>query len=193
MIQTMKKIFLFVLFGAQIIACGDGVKTNQTTPAATDINLEVADTIDDGTMLLGPINTQGLTAMPYQEWFEISAQDYNPDRDVVTELKPLLKNYSIKVFMGTWCEDSQREVPALIKLLGLVDFKMSQLEMVAVSHDKDTPDHLEEGYDLEYVPTIILFKDGSEVNRIVEYTQETLEKDLRTIASGQPYTPGYAD
>ena len=65
--------------------------------------------------------------------------------------------------------------------------------MVAVTHDKDTPNNLEEGYELEYVPTIIFFKDGAEINRIVEYTQESLEKDMLTILSGKPYKHAYAE
>lgn len=189
----MKKTVFLIVFTALLVACGDAVKAPQTQETSSEFNKEIADTIDGGTMLIGPINANGLSKAPYSEWFASAAQAYEPDMTIVNELKPLLKNHSIKVFMGTWCEDSQREVPALLKLLDLADFKKQQLDMVAVSHDKDTPDHLEEGYALEFVPTIILFRDGAEVNRIVEYTQETLEKDLRTITSGQPYTPGYAD
>jgi hypothetical protein len=39
----------------------------------------------------------------------------------------------------------------------------------------------------------MVFKDGAELNRIVEYTQETLEQDLLKILKQEPYTPAYAD
>ena len=100
---------------------------------------------------------------------------------------------SEEIGMGTWCEDSQREIPALQKILEAADYKEEQVEMIAMTHDKDTPQGLEEGYEIEYVPSIIFFKDGAEMNRIVEYPQETLEKDMVKILSGKPYKHYYAE
>ena len=158
-----------------------------------NMNKQVADTIDGGMMLLGPINAQGLNQEPYSSWFEENTKAYTPDMTVVEEIKPLLKSCYIKVFMGTWCEDSQREVPALMKLLNLTEFDQSQLEIIAMTHDKDTPENYEADYEIEFIPTIMFFKDGAELNRIVEYTQETMELDLLKILKQQAYTPAYAE
>ncbi|MDB2587598.1 thioredoxin family protein [Flavobacteriaceae bacterium] len=158
-----------------------------------NINKQVADTIDGGMMLLGPINAQGLNQEPYSLWFEENTKAYTPDMTIVEEIKPLLKSCYIKVFMGTWCEDSQREVPALMKLLNLTEFDQSQIEIIAMTHDKDTPENYEADYEIEFIPTIMIFKDGAELNRIVEYTQETMELDLLKILKQQPYTPAYAE
>ena len=157
------------------------------------INRQVADTIDGGMMLLGPINAAGLNQEPYSVWFEENSKAYEPDIALIEQIKPLLKPCYIKVFMGSWCEDSQREVPALLKLLELADFDQSQLEIIAMTHDKDTPENYEADYAIEFIPTIMFFKDGAELNRIVEYTQETLEKDILKILKQQPYTPAYAE
>ncbi|MEY2996945.1 MAG: hypothetical protein RIQ82_324 [Bacteroidota bacterium] len=158
-----------------------------------NFNKQVADTIDGGMMLLGPINAQGLNQEPYSLWFEENTKAYTPDMTVIEEIKPLLKSCYIKVFMGTWCEDSQREVPALMKLLNLTEFDQSQLEIIAMTHDKDTPENYEADYEIEFIPTIMFFKDGAELNRIVEYTQETMEIDLLKILKQQAYTPAYAE
>jgi thiol-disulfide isomerase/thioredoxin len=158
-----------------------------------NINRQVADTIDGGMMLLGPINIEGLSQEPYSIWLEENSKAYIPDMTLVETLKPLLKPCHIKVFMGTWCEDSQREVPALLKLLKLTGFDRSQLEIIAMTHDKDTPENYEQGYEVAFIPTIIFFKDGAELNRIVEYTQETLELDMLKILKQQAYTPAYAE
>jgi thiol-disulfide isomerase/thioredoxin len=158
-----------------------------------NFNKQVADTIDGGMMLLGPINAQGLNQEPYSLWFEENTKAYTPDMTVIEEIKPLLKSCYIKVFMGTWCEDSQREVPALMKLLNLTEFDQSQLEIIAMTHDKDTPENYEADYEIEFIPTIMFFKDGAELNRIVEYTQETMELDLLKILKQQAYTPAYAE
>jgi thiol-disulfide isomerase/thioredoxin len=157
------------------------------------INKQVADTIDGGMMLLGPINAAGLNQEPYALWFEENSKAYTPDMTLIEEIKPLLKPCYVKVFMGSWCEDSQREVPALLKLLDLADFDSSQLEIIAMTHDKDTPENYEADYQIEFIPTIMFFKDGAELNRIVEYTQETLELDMLKILKQQAYTPAYAE
>ena len=158
-----------------------------------NINRQVADTIDGGMMLLGPINEEGLNQEPYSVWFEENSKAYTPVMALVEQIKPLIKTCYIKVFMGSWCEDSQREIPALFKLLKLTEFDRNQLEIIAMTHDKDTPENYEADYEIEFIPTIIFFKDGAELNRIVEYTQESLEQDVLKILKQQPYTPAYAE
>lgn len=171
----------------------DAVGVEEMEISSEEMNTRVPDEEDGGEMLLGKINFNGLQQEPFKEWFERNEAEHRLDSTLMDSLKPLLKNISIKVFMGTWCEDSQREIPALYKILKATEYKMSGLEMIAVTHDKDTPQAFEKDYQLLYVPTIILYRDGAEINRIVEYTQETLEKDLLKILSGQDYQHAYAE
>ena len=168
-------------------------KLSQYNSSELLMNKQVADTIDGGMMLLGPINAAGLNQEPFALWFEENSKAYTPDMSLIEEIKPLLKPCYVKVFMGSWCEDSQREVPALLKLLDLADFDSSQLEIIAMTHDKDTPENYEADYQIEFIPTIMFFKDGAELNRIVEYTQETLELDILKILKQEAYTPAYAE
>ena len=64
--------------------------------SALTINKQVADSIDGGVMLLGPINSNGLNQEPYSVWLEENATAYTPDMSVVNEIKPLLKtSYSL--------------------------------------------------------------------------------------------------
>ncbi|MDX1463511.1 MAG: thioredoxin family protein, partial [Marinirhabdus sp.] len=167
--------------------------TEKAVMDSRGMNTEVEDTIDGGKMLLGKINRNGLTQAPYQEWFANSQEAHNLNTVAIEKMKPLLDGVQLKVFMGTWCEDSQREVPALYEILDATDFDYNNLEVVAVSHDKDTPASLEKGFDIEFVPTLIFIKNGDTLNRIVEYAHGTLEQDMLTILQGEDYTPAYAD
>ena len=197
----MKKlVFVFTLLS--IIACKNAsekdVATEESSEEISEIALEgynnrVPDEEDGGEMLLGKITCKELQEEPFNEWFVESFNNHTLDSTRIDSIKPLLKNVSIKVFMGTWCEDSQREVPALQKILEAADYKEDQVEMIAVTHDKDAPQEFEKDYELEYVPTIIFFKDGAEMNRIVEYPQETLEKDMMNILNGRAYKHYYAE
>ncbi|MFT7071832.1 TlpA family protein disulfide reductase [Patiriisocius sp. Uisw_017] len=128
------------------------------------------------------------------DWMLEGFMDAKPKPSTVVELRKLLEGVTIKFFMGTWCEDSQREIPRLFKTLQIINYDFDTVEMYAMSHDKDTPEGYERGFNIEYVPTIIFYKDGKELNRIVESTHgEYLEDDMTTILSGEPYTPMYAD
>ncbi len=196
----MKKIiYLFLVFA--IIACKNNSEKDpeEKTEIVTSevnfdgINTKVPDEEDGGEMLLGKINFKGLQQEPFQEWFSLNKEGHVLDSTLVDSIEPLLKNVAIKVFMGTWCEDSQREIPALKKILDAASFDTKYVEMVAVTHDKDTPNNLEEGYEIEYVPTIIFFKNGAEINRIVEYPHQSLERDMLTILQEKPYKNPYAE
>ena len=45
------------------------------------------------------------------------APEYKTDEEVIAKLKPIINNYTIKGFMGTWCGDSKRNVPRFYKIL----------------------------------------------------------------------------
>ena len=196
------KNFLYLFAFLTIIACKNAsekeVESEETSPEISEIALEgfnnrVPDEEDGGEMLLGKITCKGLQEAPFNEWYVENFNAHELDSVRIDSIKPLLKNISIKIFMGTWCEDSQKQVPALEKILYECDYPLEELDMVAVTHDKITPMGLEDGYEIEYVPTIIFYKDGAEINRIVEYPQETLEQDILTILSGKPYKHAYEE
>ena len=157
------------------------------------LNVRVPDEEDGGEMLLGKINCKGLQEEPFKEWFTESYNQHVLDSTVIDSLKPLLKDIKIKTFMGTWCEDSQREVPALFKVLDQLEFGDENVSLIAMNHEKTTPQEFEKDLNIEYVPTIIFYKDGKEMNRIVEYPQLTLEKDMYTILKEEAYKHAYQE
>ena len=101
----------------------------------------------------------------------------------VEELKKeKIKTYNIVLVMGTWCEDSHREVPRLFKILEAVDFPDNKLTMIAVNRKKEAPSGEEGIYNIQKVPTIIVQKYGKEIGRIIESPKTGyLERDLLEI------------
>lgn len=143
-------------------------------------------------MLLGEISPSELKKAPYSEWFVAGYESYTINDASVEGLKSLLDGVHIKIFMGTWCSDSRREVPRLFKILDAVKFPSEDIQMIAVNRAKTTPEHLEKGFDVLRVPTIIFYKDGEELGRIVEYPIASLEADMQKILSGAEYEHAYA-
>ncbi|MBW2960931.1 TlpA family protein disulfide reductase [Mesonia aestuariivivens] len=127
-----------------------------------------------------------------QDWFIKGFTDYKPNAKVLKKLKKPLKKHSIKVFMGTWCPDSRREVPKLLKILDEVGFKEKNIEIYAMDHSKSTKENYEANLDVHHVPTLIFFdKKGNEVNRFVEFPIKTIEKDILKIVTDQSYKNPY--
>ncbi len=198
----MKKI-AFLLITLTILSCNNKTEKKENPEKAeakievvqtqSEINQLVKDTIDDNMMLLGKINRKGFEQKEFEEWYKENFNTHTLDTVTIEAIKPKLKDVSIKVFMGTWCSDSQRETPALYKVLDATDFDFSNLEIAAVNHDKETPNHLEKDMDIQYVPTIIFYKDGKEIGRYVELAQETLEKDMLAILNETGYKHSYEE
>lgn len=139
-------------------------------------------------VLLGKINQEALSSNSYGTWFQSNHDTFTPDANTVNQLKNELPEYTITAFMGTWCGDSKREVPKFYKVLEEANYPMDRLTMVGLSRDRDTykqsPGGEEEGLDIHRVPTFIVYKDGKEVNRIVESPVTSIERDLLQIVQG---------
>ncbi len=145
--------------------------------------------------LVGNINREGLTQAPFNDWFSKNHDNYLVNDKVISKLKNTLKGYEITVFLGTWCGDSKREVPRFYNVLEAAGFPEKSLKVIAVDNDikryKQSPGGEEKGLNIHRVPTFIFYKNGKEVNRIVEYPKETLEKDILKIVKGETYRPNY--
>ena len=109
-----------------------------------------------------------------------------------TQLKPLLEGVEIVIFLGTWCIDSQRQVPKFVKILEESGYPTEEIHVVYMTRDKATPQKYEEGLDITNVPTFIFYRNGKEMNRIVEFPIEDLESDMLKILKGEPYKHAFA-
>lgn len=147
-------------------------------------------------MLLGKINGSELRKAPYNQWFDKEYNNYIPDKNTVSELKNInWKGFSIQIFMGTWCSDTHRELPRLMKILDEINFPKDRIELIAVNTGdnvhKQSPTGEHIGKYIFRVGTFIVSKENKEINRIVEFPVVSLENDLLTIASGNDYSPNY--
>lgn len=147
--------------------------------------------LDKDGNLVGIANKDYFLVEPFNEWFLTNYNAYEVDPATVESLKPLLENVKIKVFMGTWCGDSQDQTPVLYKILDSTNFNFDELQLITVNKNKKTPDSLEVGLNIERVPTFVFYKEGKEIGRFVEYPRESVEADMLKIVSGIPYKHSY--
>lgn len=146
------------------------------------INREM-DTTNDGKMLLGTQTVDQFQKSPYSDWYTKEYDEYALDQNTIAALKKeKLQTYDILVFLGTWCGDSQREFPRLMKILNQIEYSEKRLEIVAVNRKKESPNGEDGRYNIQRVPTIIVSKYGKEIGRIIETPKSGyIEKDLLEI------------
>ncbi len=127
-----------------------------------------------------------------EAWFNKEYDFYRINEERLEKIKPLLKDKRVVLIMGTWCEDSQREVPGMMKILNQAGFNTTEMEIIAIDEDKRTKEGLEKAYNLAYIPALIFFEGEKEINRIVEFPMNSLEQDMLNILSGKEYKNAYA-
>ncbi|WP_166419855.1 thioredoxin family protein [Pseudoalteromonas sp. Z1A8] len=89
-----------------------------------------------------------------------------------------LEGKELIVLFGTWCHDSEREVPKLIKLLSTSKVELASIEYVAVGYNKQDDAGIAQAHDLQYTPTFIVKQNGKELVRVIEKPTGTLAQDL---------------
>lgn len=108
-----------------------------------------------------------------------------PDEAAARALAAVPPGAEVKVFLGTWCGDSRREVPRLWKAIDLAGGAVSfEISYVGVDRDKKDPGGEVGPADVRYVPTFIVRRDGREVGRIVESAPGGVERDLLSLLDG---------
>jgi hypothetical protein len=185
--RLLMKLLPLTVFAACIAlaACQNSAKrplSQQEPPTSpAQLNQRVASHEGD-TILIGPIDRQGLEQPPFSEWFAPAYRLYSVDTASLAGLAPELEEVEILVFLGTWCSDSHYEIPHLFKILDYLGYPAQNLKMFALSNHPDfykrSPQGEEEGWNIEYVPTVIFLKNGEEIGRITESPLESLEKDM---------------
>lgn len=172
---------------------------NGQTPSACRAGMRVYES-DRGKQLLGEVIEADFPRL-LPGW-NAEASTYEPAAEDVATMAEVTDDIDIICILGTWCSDSQREVPRFWKILREVDNPHLDLTMFAVGRKSDEEarsimdnigfdESLRETYQVELVPTFIFMNDGEELGRIIESPESTLEQEAaRILSSGKSETTG---
>ncbi|MGO2294685.1 MAG: TlpA family protein disulfide reductase [Psychroflexus halocasei] len=180
----MKSISILVTFIAFLV-----------TPFSS-INSEKVTKEQSYELMLGEFTLDELMDSRNAGWYNAVYDRYSPKPKFIEEISNIdgLDEITFSIYLGTWCPDSRRELPRLIKIFDKADISHEKLKLVGVTQRKQIPnitDKERKELNVFNVPTIIVYKNGQEMNRFVEYAVESLEEDLYKIMSGQKYKHSY--
>ena len=125
------------------------------------------------------------------KWFPKNYDSYKSDIFLSENNFDNIDNFIIELYMGVTCHDSEREIPRLIKILDEINFPDNQLNIFLLKRNKTSDYEYEKGKNITKTPTIIFYKDSIEINRIVEFPIETLERDIYKIINEIEYKNAY--
>lgn len=186
----MKYSFMVIAILVMVTACHRTI-----VPAAVPLNNTEISNANGQIMLLGKASLSTLQWPNYKPWFDASYQSYQVDQVVTEQLKKELLNKRMDIFLGTWCGDSKREVPRMLKILEGAGMDTGRINLLFVDNATETykqsPQREEKGRNIHHVPTFILYDGINELGRIVESPVISLEKDLQAILQKKGYQPNY--
>lgn len=128
----------------------------------------------------GELSLKEMKKNPECGWLQEDAAI--PENDALQSLKNQdWKNYQFRVYLGCWCSDSKNLIPEFISVKDAAGIPDKNIRYFNLDLDKTSPDKVEQKDSIEYVPTIIVLKDGKETGRIVETVPADLASALVAI------------
>ncbi len=146
----------------------------------------VMDPLNGREMLVGEIDTASLAKAPFSEWYLQGLSSYQPETGIMIRLvNSMAPEYNYQIVMGTWCSDSHREVPRIMKVLDELGVPASHITLYAVDRNMEARHTPVSKMKISKVPTLIVGMNGRETGRIVESPEASVEEDLLRILSGE--------
>jgi hypothetical protein len=143
-----------------------------------EMNQKIMDPKLNKEILYGNCDRSGLEKGDYGKLFDEYYRIYEPDQKVLDQLKLKKEGIEILIVLGTWCSDSQQQVPKFFKILDKIKFSRKDVQMICINSNKVAGEVDIINYNIQKVPTFIIYFKGREIGRIVETPFTTLEKDL---------------
>lgn len=174
----MKYLLASSLFSLLFFACTTTGKIG-STPGYEVIN-------DPETKILkGNLNRGLLEKDTSFAWFTNNMQYGSVDPDALKAFTEKAGQFTVLVFGGTWCHDTQNLLPKFYRLLDKSGIPEKNVTLIGVDREKTAPGALHEKWQITNVPTFIILKKGKEMGRVVEYGKTgNIEKELGEIVAG---------
>lgn len=148
--------------------------------ANAQLDRVVYDELKSQDILFGECDVNGFRSGGFDKWFSPEYDSYMVQDQFFTEGYNIPFD-SVYVFLGTWCSDSQREVPRFCKIMDHQYFAGTKVKFFALNGDKKTDVLDTEEFYIQFVPTFIFYYRGDELCRIIETPKESLEEDVMDL------------
>jgi len=115
--------------------------------------------------------------------YQLELKSYQPDSNIVSQLKDLNAKFDVLILLGTYCPDCKREVPRFVKIINQLGNDNFQYKIFGLDRAAVDTSGMRQKYEIEYIPTFIVYFDEEEIGRIVETPMVSIENDLLEICT----------
>lgn len=121
------------------------------------------------------------------DWDSYAAESYKPSKKKVSAISRIVRARNIRfiLFAGSWCKDSEAQLPTVMKLLDAARIASRNIDLYGVDGQMKEPSGQSERFGILNVPTLIILKGERELGRIVERPMQTWEDDILSILSNE--------
>lgn len=150
---------------------------------AQEMNKKYHDPRLEREVLVGYCDLDGVEQGEFGEIYKSQYKIYETEPLIIKQIQSILRkgDYEITSVFGDWCSDSEFQLPNFYKVLDEVGFANTKRKLIAVDRSKNAQVIDLSEYDIQLVPTFIIYLKGEEIGRIIESPNDTLEKDLLAI------------
>jgi len=127
-------------------------------------------------LMVGPISQVELISK--ESTFATKYQAYTVAAEDKAMVDTWPKDISVDVYFGTWCHDSQREVPRFLKLIA---GKNINYQLIALNYEKQDLEGLATANNIKRTPTFVVKQQGKEVGRIIEIPKVSIAADITAM------------
>lgn len=172
----MKYFFLSAVIALVLSACS---ATKQLGNANYEVSRDSESKILKGSLTRSLIENDTSFA-----WFQQNMQYGTVDPYTADQFRQKAEQFSIIVFGGTWCHDTQNLLPKFYRLIDKSGFPANKVTLIGVDREKTALNNLHTKWNITNVPTFIIIKNGKEAGRVVEYGKTgNIEKELGEIVA----------
>ena len=161
----MKYLYIFFLFSV-VLSAQNKIIIDERTQKPMVVGFGDRSVFEDSTFV---------------DWYKYQYENYKISEVLDDISSDDLRELKITIVLGTWCGDSKREVPRFYKVLDHLSFPEDYVELIFVDRKKQGLENEVEDLKIEFVPTMIFYRNDEELGRIIETPIETLEEDFRSI------------
>jgi thiol-disulfide isomerase/thioredoxin len=120
------------------------------------------------------------------DWDSYSGSSLKPEKAKVSKISRLAKSRKAVfiVFGGSWCKDSEAQVPLIMRLFEVAGISSKKIELYGVDWEFREPTGIAESYDVSETPTLVVLSGKEVLGRVTRSPEVSWEDDILTILSG---------
>ncbi len=113
--------------------------------------------------------------------FGIHVERYKPNAQAIDFLNAYTDSTHIYIFFGSWCRESKKYLPGLVKTLSITRAPNLRTYYIGVDEQKKLPELFLNMFDIRYIPSVVVKKGNEEIGRIIETPHSLIEVHLVDI------------